>query len=305
MSKLKMILPGMLAGAMFYASYNTRVSYMYAVLFMLILFAFELKNIKKFMCILLAMIVGTSIIGLPQCMINKQYEDEFSPKVYTENYNNSNSLQTQQLFWGMETDRLETYIGDLEDYTPSRGVKFDNKFGTEILNRENISGAENFSLKKLIRIFLKYPFDTIHIYTRHLISLMTPIYYQIYTPNLYTNKVGIIGISIALWLLAGLALIKSINLKEINTIFLWTLAAVIPAFLQLFGAPELRFFLPVYVILYEYLGTRVSYKDMWIYYKNKLIPTLLVVLFIVIMWIAIIGEIIGSNEYILLINSIK
>ena len=301
----KIILWGLLTGALFYTAYNTRAAYEYAVFFILFFIVIKLKNVKKILSVLLLMFAGALIVALPQCMINKQYVNKFSPKIYTEAINNySTNLQVQQLFWGMEMDRWESYIGNFEDF-PSPEVIFDGKTGIDILNREHISDAADLTLKQLIKIFLKYPFDTIHIYTRHLISLMTPIYYEIYIPNLYTNKIGIISISITLWILAGLAFVRSINLKEINTIFLWVFAGFIPAFLQLFGAPELRFFLPVYVILYEYLGTRVSYKDMWIYYKNKLIPTLLVVLFIVIMWIAIIGEIIGSNEYILLINSIK
>ena len=295
---------GVLAGALFYAAYNTRAAYEYAILFFLLLIVITLKNIKKILIILLPALVGASIIALPQCMINKKYVNEFSPKVFTEAfYGYSMNLQTLQLLTGLDRDRYETYIGDLNDY-PENSVLFHDKIAAEMYNRE-ITDYENASLKKIIKTYLKYPLETVGIYTRHLISLMTPLYYEIYIPNLYTNKIGIICISIVLWILAGLAFIRSLNLKEINMNFLWSFTAVIPALFQLFGGSELRFFLPVFVILYEYLGTRVSYKDMWMYYKNKLIPTTLVVLFIVIMWIAIIGDIIGSNDYILLINSIK
>ena len=71
---------------------------------------------------------------------------------------------------------------------------------------------------------------------------------------------------------------------------------MVPALLQLFGAPELRFFLLLYLLLYAYVFIRLDYvmlkgiiKERWIY----VVPlTCLVVL----LWIALFGMIIADYE---------
>ncbi len=118
-------------------------------------------------------------MSLPQCAINMKYVGTFSPKVYTNQLQNYQAdLSTMQVMWGLEADRYETYIGDMNIYS-SPSVYFDDVVGTEILKRE-IPFNNGFSPREVVKLFFDYPIDMMGIYIRHLISLLTPVWKHIY-----------------------------------------------------------------------------------------------------------------------------
>ena len=78
------------------AAYNIRAAYLFGVIVLLIVFTWnQIKNRKRdFLIGLVAILLGAFIVALPQCMINKKYVGSFTPKVFTEQYNDySKSIQ--------------------------------------------------------------------------------------------------------------------------------------------------------------------------------------------------------------------
>ncbi len=263
------------------------------------------KSVKQLMLVVMGALIGISIVSFPQCAINRQYVGEFSPKVYTEAYTNYNSdLQATQVLWGLSYPRYESYAGDMDKYE-SASVYFDDIVGNRIIVEEGIS-AETFKLATILRIFIKYPLDTIGIYTRHLISIATPAWNQAYITNIYTNKIFIVLLSIALWLLGGLNVFANLNRNSFQSANAGFVVSIcVPPFLQLFGAPELRFFLPVYILLYVYVFLEIDFLEIAMYIKHRWLSIVVTMLFIIILWLTVFGDILALNREIpLLINDI-
>lgn len=224
-------------------------------------------------------------------------------KVYTEQlYGYSHSLQASQIYGGITNPKYETYVGDLSLY-PSNAVYFDDPIGNELIEREGLT-IEQFRLTDVFKLFIKYPMDMLGIYIRHIITLLTPTYNQIYIMNMYNNKSILILSSIAMWILTGTSIILKIENREIiNRNIWWILAIAFPGFLQLVGAVEMRFFLPIYIMDYYYIGAEVDYKNIWADIKKQKMRYFIVTAIIVVMWITNIGEILASNqEKVILIN---
>lgn len=297
------IIVSVVTGGCLYAAYNTRVVFGYGAILAILVFIIQCKKGRKILIYLFGMLVGGAIVALPQCMINHQYVGTYSPKVYTEQlYGYSHSLQASQIYVGITNPKYETYVGDLSLY-PSNAVYFDDPIGNELIEREGLT-IEQFRLTDVFKLFIKYPMDMLGIYIRHIITLLTPTYNQIYIMNMYNNKSILILSSIAMWILTGTSIILKIENREIiNRNIWWILAIAFPGFLQLVGAVEMRFFLPIYIMDYYYIGAEVDYKNIWADIKKQKMRYFIVTAIIVVMWITNIGEILASNqEKVILIN---
>ncbi|MBE5852048.1 MAG: hypothetical protein E7299_03705 [Lachnospiraceae bacterium] len=292
---LKTLIKGVFAGVLLYAAYNTRAAYLYGVVFIIGLFVFlNRKNIKQLLLVLIALVIGVFIIAIPQCMINKQYVGVFSPKVYTEQlYGYSHDLQALQVYWGLIYPRYETYEGSTEQY-PLIRVWFDDEIGNEIIRKEQLS-IDNFSLKSVFKLILKYPMDMIGLYMRHMISLLTPAYREIYITNMYTDKGILASISILIWIVSGIGIMELFDRKSLCNVF-WIFAVSVPALLQLFGAPELRFFIPLYLISYYYVFVEINYKELFLKLEGRRIKMALGIAIIYLLWITIFGNILEANS---------
>lgn len=299
----KFLINAVLTGVLLYAAYNTRVAYLYGVIAVLIVcIIFNKTDIKKLVSILVLLAAGMVVMALPQCAINRQYTGHFSPKVYTEAlYGYSQSLQMQQVYWGVGVEHYETYVGDLQLY-PSAGVYFDDATGTEILAKENIS-EEGFAFGTWFKLVLKYPFDMMGMYVRHLVSLLTPMFTHAYITNIYTEKGILLIVSVFVWIIAGIAMLKRLKNKEVTKDIWWVVAMFIPPFLQLFGATELRFFLIVYLIGYAFVFAEIDYKELFEKLKGRYLSVVFCSLVIFFLWLTVYGDVLSQNrETALLIN---
>ena len=115
-SKSKISVTAALGGVCVYIAYNTRVVFLYGVLCaVIVVLVFSDMNRKKKVILITSMLVGAFLISLPQCIVNLNREDMFSARVYTENYSkiygDADNLQMQQIEWGMNYNRYETYVG--------------------------------------------------------------------------------------------------------------------------------------------------------------------------------------------------
>lgn len=262
------ILVSLLTGASIYALYNTRVVYLYGVVVLLligIVYTARKHGIIRSITIMLFIVIGAAIIMLPQCVVNKNREGVFSPRVYTENYNKEcSNLQMQQVIWGLEYQRYETYLGSDNYSKPS--VYFIDEVGQDILCKENIS-LETFTVKDWLRLVKKYPADMVAIYARHMVNVMTPLWNHIYILDMDASKCLVMSLSIIIWILFGTSIVINIINGEWNLkILLFTMVFAIPALMQALGAVETRFFLPMYILAYVYCAYYIGLRR---FLKNK------------------------------------
>lgn len=303
MKLLHSLCVGIGIGVSYYISYNTRVAFIYGIICaLLVCFIYTLKGKRwKNIFLLLGIILGLFVSAIPQMLINNNYIHKISPKVYTEQlYNYDENLQTMQLYWGILYPRYETYMGDFDEY-PIPNVFFDDPVGQEIIKREDLT-ENNFGIKTLLKILFKYPSDLIGIYSRHLVSVITPIWSQIFITNIYSNKGLYILSAIVIWILAVIALLFQKNDLELIQL-LYLFSSFVPAFLQLAGATELRFFISVYLVLYYYVIYKVRYKELYIKTKPHFAKIIILSIVIIVFWISNVSTILSYNrEKTLLIN---
>ncbi len=303
---LKYLFISVLTSVCIYLAYNCRVAYIYGGIISLLTCIFFIVKQKKYKYLLygvISLIFGIAIISYPQCKINKQYVGEYTPRICTEQYTDYNaSLQSTQLLWGLSYLRFEGYVGDESLYSDA-GVSFNDLVGNKIIELESIN-ADNFKMTDILKIIIKYPLDAIGIYTKHFISLATPLWNQIYITNLFTNKTILVFISIILWMILGIKIASRIEMKEYrikDTVLIVSIC--IPALMQLFGAPEMRFFFPFHIILYSFVFMERNIKQYIIYIKRKWTIIIPIIIFVSFLWITIIGDILASNnECVMLIS---
>ena len=273
---------GFFAGACLYAAYNTRTTFFYSAL--LVLLAVILQNRKKVrtLCVVMVtVLLGMAVMALPQCHINRYHEGVYSPRVFYD-------LVDSEVYRGIYTARYETYIG-VSDAYPSVEAVFRDRAGTELIRREKLTEAD-FQLEQIFGLFLKYPLDMCGIYFRHLVSLLTPVYRQVYLTDIYAVDWVCILVSIMIWLAAGYGSIVQVHEKGFSVNGLFFLALCLPGLLQIFDEPELRFFLPIYVLAYDYVFVRIDYRHLFHHFRKHWLPVVIISLLILCFWISLTGD---------------
>ncbi len=298
LSILSSVIRSLSAGIMMYAAYNTRAAFLYGILPVLVIFVFFMRKIpvKTIIC-LLCMLIGISSVALPQCLINRKYLGRFTPSIntnkYTEEfYDYSQDLMTQQVYWGLLYDRFEGYIGDLNEF-PDNAVYYDDHVGASIIEQEGLDETI-FKLSDFFRLYVKYPVDMTGIYIRHLVSLMTPVYNEQYITDMYGSKALTVGVSMIIWLLTGISICNTIARKNLTCSALWVIALIIPSLLQLLGAPEIRFFIPLYLLAYTYVFVMIDYRSLYSDIKERIWGVVIVSGIVALLWLAIIGDIMSN-----------
>ncbi len=279
---------GFICGILLYAAYNTRPTFLYSILVILPVYLFiNRKNRKYVWIVLVNILLGMVILSLPQCYINNRHEGSFSPKVFYD-------LVDSEVYRGIYTARYETYTGTLTGFRAA-GLVFEDPVGRIILERENIS-IDDFQINRIFDLFLKYPLDMPGIYFRHLLSLLTPVYRNVYISNIYEIDCVLIIVSIFLWLLAGYGLLVQISNNGLKVDALWIFAVCLPGLLQIFDEPELRFFLPLFVLCYYYVFVMIDYKTLYRAFLVKKISVLIIFLAVFMLWLTLTGSILSSGK---------
>lgn len=296
--RVKSIIIGLAMGACLYTAYNCRAAYMYggAVIVIIVIFlAFKHKRKAFLLSVLIAALVGVGIVSYPQCIINRKYVGVYSPKVYTEQFHGyGSSLQFSAAVYGIKISRYDTYDDYVADEYPGGGIVCTDPIGETIVSEED---AATGAFTTLFRRFIKYPLDMIGIYTRHLISLITPAWNQIYITRFHTNKNILFLLSLVLWYVLGISLIAQMKKKGIHCKdALFVIPILIPPLLQMVGLPELRVFLPVHVLLYAYVFSKTDYVTTIRYIRSNWKTILLISLFIAILWVTVYGDTLAMNE---------
>lgn len=165
---------------------------------------------------------------------------------------------------------------------------------------------DNLTIKKWVELWVKYPLDMLGVYTRHIISSMTPNWNYFYIYSMKINALFTVVVSIVLWLLVGLDffMMKPAEYKTRWVQIGYIVAALVPALLQSLGAVEVRFFLPAYIVCYGYAAYGIDYKILYKKVKPEWLKVFAVLLLIFALWISCFADILANNaERVILINN--
>lgn len=300
-SIFKNILYGFLAGLCFYASYNTRAAYLagvlVAIVFFSVLFKKYKKNLKEYILVLLAALIGATLIAAPQMAINHKYVGSYTPRVMSEQWTGYTvGLGLFKVKEGMSTVKYETYYGKQEDY-PHDAILYYDEVGKEICEREGVYFNTDYGYMDWIKTWIKYPLDMCGIYARHLVSYLTPTYSKVFIDEVHTSKGCFMTFAIWLWLLTGVLLMYSLKKRKYeNNTLGWNLVILLPMLVQFVSTPEMRYFLGTYMLMYFYLFVKTDYEGLRDIVKKKRVDVVIVLLVIYVLWITIAGTILIGNE---------
>lgn len=249
----------------------------------------------------LLLLSGMAFLAFPQSMINKHNDGSYSPLVNTMTESDIN-LEVQQLFWGLIIDRCEGYVGEADLFENAQ-VYYEDPVGIAICERDGLT-RNDFSIRVYFREFLKHPLDFLGIYVRHFISMMTPGF-QIYpyNTNLFEDKSFLVAASILIWIIAGYGLAVQIKASGFSEDAIVIFAVCLPSLLEIAGAPEIRFFMPIYLLGYHYVFETIDYNVLRKDFQSNWLRISLCMIVIFCLWISEFGNIMASNQKIpLLIN---
>lgn len=285
----KIIVQGFIIGFLIYVAYNIRTIYLFsAILFFLILFIDCWRKqigIKKIIFLYMAIIIGIVISSYPQMKININQHNRKSIAVITEDLNGG-ELFTSQLYVGMFYDRYETYVGPNDVY-PDVPMNFIDRAGLQIISNEKITGFD--SLGQYIKVILKHPIDYIGVIVRHIMSILYMPWNQGYIYDL--NKWKVVFMVLNYTILYFFAICAYRFFKEnsyrilINRNMAYVSATLFPCIAILFGAVEMRFFMPVYSFIYLFICAG-DFKENFFFIKKYLLKN---VIFFIIVFCLLVG----------------
>lgn len=276
----------LLGGVFMYITYNTRTIYLFPII-VIILFLFIYKLRAKDKSVFLATVfifAGIILAAIPQVIVNKNNHGVISAKVYTAGNSGDygNGLFSWQLAQGLKLAEYETYVG-VRDKHSSGGVAFTDTTGERIWREEGID-SQTVIIKDIVKLFFKYPLDMVGIYVRHFINMLNPVWGEMYIKNLEKVKIHLTIINyIILYIIVywniGVKEKSIKNIKELLTdsnkeklkIYITRCTLLIPCIAILPGSVELRFFYPMYMLIYVYLIYNIGLsgiKKVWMSCKK-------------------------------------
>ena len=293
-------------GALLYGAYNTRTIYLFSVIvFLPLIFITNFKRGALFLVsFLVALVIGWMLAAFPQMIINHNNLSTWSFGVDTSMVAEQ-GLFSVQLYSGIFSQRYETV---LDTSLPLSGaIRFDDPMGWQVLN--TTGGYRIGSFGGGLKLLAKFPIEFIGIYTRHLVNLLNPVYGEVYVLNLHRFKFHYTFINYCLMYLTALGIITYIKLRRsafdgkqeitnpnqplvLQLCFLLPIAisclAIIP------GQPEIRFFFPLYVLMYGFLAYVFNLKEIWRLIKEHWILVILTFCSFLFLFIAIWGNTFAS-----------
>ncbi len=244
-----------LMGVCIYVTYSIRAMYVFFAISCIFVFFFQnlKKNRKKTVLISAITLAGCLFVSIPQVWINVSMADTWSPLVL--GVRDGEKINNKQLYWGLYYSRYETYVGNYDVY-PHAGVIFEDEAGKAIIEKEGIEDLNPF---QAVKLYFKYPFDILGIYGRHILNAMDNRFPELYITDLYQSRLGyMLGNYLiwfaffAFWTIQKRANIKTF-LKLLQRRWQYICLMVISSLVMLAGAIEIRFFIPVYCLVYMYV----------------------------------------------------
>ena len=242
------------AGACIGAAINTRPVFQIALIFIIpiVFIYFFKKGIAKGAAWFSVILLGFGLIVFPQFQINSTHFNVKSPWVLARVVGDEN-LFVKQLFWGLETQRYESSIGD--NY-PSIVVGYSDPF---INNLQKTNLLREKTIARYIKIMKRFPLEIAISYFRHLFNGLDPYYATPYISNIFVNHVFLSTVNYLIWFLVLFKLVK-INLSQLKYANVFGLMGLLaPVALAIPTAVEVRFFLPAYLLAYGVIAFGLDY----------------------------------------------
>ena len=259
-------------GFLLYCAYNSRTIYLYAsILLIIVILIFA----KKKIFITSFLVIGVLICALPQIIVNYNATDQFSISPPVQNIGNSTeNLNLFQFRTGIMMSRYQTYVGDQSKGYQAGNVYYD-QIGMDILEREGIEAFDSYS--QLIGLYFKYPLDFIGIYTRNIVNFLDNRYGEIYIYDMDTPRTFKMFLNISILYILALGLYTQASKMKIDKCRLAALTLIcFPSICTIPGAVEMRFFAPMFVVIYGFVGFGINYNILFNYMmENKIKVTLL------------------------------
>ncbi len=273
-------------GIFLYCAYHTRTIYLFtAVLAFPAIVIAKRKWEWKSLILCFSFGIGILSIAGTQMYVNYMHLSSLSPLLYSD-------LMEWQLSVGMTYSQYETYIG--AGQYPRPDLKFVNSIGTYIYENEALKIAPNgvLSIPEYIGLFFKYPLQFLSIYATHFINMLNPIWGGAYITDF--SRLTIIP-SIANYIIlfcSSLYLLPNLNknkeekietkaIRRTNISYYVAIALVLlPCLVILPGAVELRFFIPLYILMYGFVAYVMDIKKL--FSKIQSHPILIILCFVII-----------------------
>lgn len=224
---------------------------------------------------LIGMLFGIQIAEIPQGIINYFQSGKYGLSVPT------NGLMLQQMYWGLQYQRYDTYINYLNDLShPLPQVYFMDPVGNRILEAMKVDSFSSWN--EYFNIFIHYPIDVLEIYLRHFVNFLFPCWPKLYIENLNSSKwlLGVVGLSI---IFLGVLCMVFKCIQSNKALFLMV-PIVIPSIMIIPGAVEYRFSLGIYF----YVIINLCFNTDWHLLKQKFLYNKWIISFIYIIFLVLV-----------------
>ncbi len=292
---------GFLTGFLLYLAYNIRILNLYGMALLMIYYvasvAVKLRtkvgpSFVKCRCwFVLALLLGAFIAAVPQMLINHHYRGTYTPRVlYEELQNYEGTQELMELQSGVERYKYDTYIGTNLEY-PYSGIAYQDAAGEYLLKK--VQGE--FSVGKMLTMFIHYPMDMIGVYGRNLFSLMT-ITTGDYITNFHENQNLRFLMVVIMWIMTAIVVFVSWpHLFETLIRRFYIVGMLIPAVLEISDAPEIRFFYPVYFCIFAVLCYAGNLSKTFKFIKEHFFYVFVAGSFVLVLWSGVYGNVLMEN----------
>ncbi len=281
-----------------YLVYNIRQSWLFFLpVVWLVFLVRNRKDKKRLSAGLICMVAGMLAAALPQMFINHQNFGTWSPMVSAP-MQGFDSMFLYHLYGGTVTNRVETWV--LPEW--GEAVTSVNRAGQLLLSKAGVT-PENFGYGTYIKLLISYFPDYVGIYMEHFVSLITPVYTQIYIQDLNSRFRFLVMLAhygiyaLVLW---------DIVYKFRKGIYSWKglcnsksflfLAFALPALSAIPGYIEIRYGVPLILLAYLYVCYCCSFGALWRDVKKNWLSYLLPTVVVMALCVSVMGDILSAFD---------
>lgn len=232
-----------LAGFCLAAAASIRISYLVPFAVILVIFLFRLAftglKISNKLLVTALFMAGSIMVFVPQFMSNRiHYKADTPFQIQT--------IYMVQLAEGLNVQRVD--CGTSIPNTPSLVIA--ESQGAAILNKYNMENS-GLTIIRYLELICLQPFDMAAIYARHLFNGFDITYPTTYVPDIYADTIIYRLVNYSLWFLAlSLLWKRGVNIRRDKQSIIICLIIILPALLSIPSRIEVRYFLPVYILVY-------------------------------------------------------
>lgn len=159
---------------------------------------------------------------------------------------------------------------------------FINDTGAALSSLQNITSISSFVIWAITHFL-----DACALYWEHFVSCITIFWRKCYLTTINVDTVAYL-LNCAIYILALVSAIASATGKKLGLSRLGSFIPfgfiLLPSFMALFGAVEIRFFLAAYLLVYIFLTLKVDYKTVFAYVRAHKVFSIVLILAVFLTW---------------------